>query len=277
VIGATLDSNVGLHGRAAELARIGELIGAARDQRAGVLVLRGQAGIGKSALLESARDLAPDMQVLACAGIESETRLPFAALHQLLRPVLGHLDALPGVQARALRCALGLESLARPEPFLVSLAVLSLLVEASEHAPLLLLVDDAHWLDEATADVLVFVARRLDAEAIAVLLAVREDEDARLELRGLAQLPVAGLDADAARAILDERAGAALSQDVATWLIDATDGNPLALLELSARLSEGQRAASRRSWGRCRSARTWSARSSSAFTACRRRASGCCS
>jgi len=242
VLDAALDTKAGLHGRAAELQRIEGLLDAAREERAGVLVVRGQAGIGKSALLEAARDLAPEMQVLACAGIESETRLPFAALHQLLRPVLGHVDALPGVQARALRCALGLESLARPEPFLVSLAVLSLLVEASEPAPLLLVVDDAHWLDEATADVLVFVARRLDAEAIAVLLAVRDEEDARLELRGLPQLPIAGVDADAARAVLDERVGEALSPDVATWLIDATDGNPLALLELSARLSEGQRA-----------------------------------
>jgi DNA-binding CsgD family transcriptional regulator len=227
-----------LHGRRAELDRIALLLRACRTARSEVLLLRGQAGIGKSALLEEARRGAADLQVLSCRGTESETELPFAALHQLVRPVLGHIDAIPPVQARALRCALGIEPQPRAERFLVSLATLSVLAEAAERQPLLCLVDDAHWLDDATADVLAFVARRLDAEPIAMLFAARDEHDARVEALGLPQLPLGGLDADAARAVI----GCALSPEVAEWLVAATEGNPLALLELSAGLTEDQRA-----------------------------------
>lgn len=231
-----------LHGRRDELDRLHDLLQGARRSRSAVLVLRGPAGIGKSALLAQAGAAAAEMHVLACHGTESETRLPYAALHQLLRPVLDRADSIPDLQARALRCALGLEFGARPEPFLVSLAVLSVLAEAAEHRPLLCIVDDAQWLDEATADALLFVARRLDAEPIAMLLAAREERDERLEAPGVAELRVGGLDAEAAHAIVARAGGGALAPEVAEWLVDATDGNPLALLEFSAALSAGQAA-----------------------------------
>jgi tetratricopeptide (TPR) repeat protein len=231
-----------LHGRYEELDRIADLLrGVSRESRSAVLVIRGQAGIGKSALLDAVRGRAVGMQVLACRGIESETRLPFAGLHQLLRPVLGRDDAIPPVQARALRCALGLEATARPERFLVSLAVLSLLGEAAARRPLLCVIDDAQWLDDATADVLAFVARRLDAEPIAMLFATREEEGARLESLALPQMRLGGLDGDGARAVIAERIAGTLAPEVADWLVDATAGNPLALIEMAAGLTAGQR------------------------------------
>jgi DNA-binding CsgD family transcriptional regulator len=238
----TLAPPTTLHGRQHELARIDELLRAARDSRSAVLVLRGPAGIGKSALLEAARARAAGMRVLACHGTESEASLPYAALHQLLRPVLDRAASIPNLQARALRCALGLEFGSRPEPFLLSLAVLSVLDEAAEGGPLLCVVDDAHWLDEATADALRFVARRLDAEPIAMLFAAREQRDERLEASRLAEMHVGGLDDEAAHAIVDRASAGRLAPDVAQWLVDATEGNPLALLEFAAALTEGQAA-----------------------------------
>jgi DNA-binding CsgD family transcriptional regulator len=231
-----------LHGREDELDRIEGLVCASREESGRVLVLRGEAGIGKSALLDAARSAALGAQVLGCRGTECESRLAFAGLHQLLRPILAADEAIPPVQARALRCALGLEAdTSRPERFLVSLAALSLLGEAAERSPLLCVIDDAHLLDDATVDVLVFVARRLGAEPIAMLFAAREGEDARLTTFGLPGLRLEGLGAAASRAVLAERAGA-LAPEVADWLVDATEGNPLALVEMSGRLSDGQRA-----------------------------------
>ena len=231
-----------LHGRRDELERIDRLMRGARASQSSVLMLRGPAGIGKSALLEEARLSAADLQVLACHGTEAETRLPYAALDQLLRPVLDHADAIPDIQARALRCALGLEFGSRPEPFLVALAVLSVLAEAADARPLLCVVDDAQWLDEATADALLFVARRLEAEPIAMLFAAREEPDERLEAPGLAELRVGGLDDEAAHAIVERASGGALAPDVAEWLVDATEGNPLALVEFASALTQGQAA-----------------------------------
>jgi hypothetical protein len=227
-----------LYGRDVELSRIGALLDGARRSRSGVLVLRGEAGVGKTALLEDARDRARDMRVLAGSGIESEAELPFAAVHQLARPVLQDVDALPGPQASALRGALGAEDGRSGERFLVSLAVLSLLAEAAEERPLLCLVDDAQWLDDASADALVFVARRLEAEGIAMLFAAREGEARRFDAPGLPELPLGGLDSAAAGALLEDQAGAALAPEVRDRLIEGTGGNPLALLELP--LSEAQ-------------------------------------
>ena len=229
-----------LYGRDLERARIGELLDRARNSRSGVLVLLGEAGIGKSALLDDARERAGDMQVLAASGVESEAQLPFAALHQLVRPVLGYLGNLPKPQAHALRGALGMEASAASDRFLVSLAVLSLLAEAAEDRPLLCLIDDAHWLDEASADALVFVARRIEAEGIVMLLSARERDVRRFDARGLSELRLDALDADAAGALLDRRAGIALSSESRQRLIRATGGNPLALMELPALLSEAQ-------------------------------------
>src|SRR5262249_49591584 len=160
-------------------AAIGALLDAARQSRSGALVLRGEPGIGKTALLEEARGRAGDMHVLSARGVESESDLPFAALDQLLRPALAHLDKLPPPQATALRGALGLEQGATDERFLVFAACLSLLSEMAERRPVLCLVDDAHWLDSASADALLFVARRLDAEGIVILFAAREGEARR--------------------------------------------------------------------------------------------------
>ena len=132
------------------------------------------------------------------AGIESEAELPFAALHQLLRPMLGAIDGLPAPQANALRRALGLAAGGGDDRFLVSLAVLSLLSEAAEQRPILCLVDDAQWLDDASADALVFLARRLAAERIAILFAVREGEPTPFDDRLDSRTRVAGLDPEAA-------------------------------------------------------------------------------
>jgi predicted ATPase len=168
-----------LYGRNVERARIGELLDSARASRSGVLVIRGEAGVGKSALLEDAQRSAGDMLVLSGNGIESEAELPFAALHQIVRPVLSHLDRLPELQANALCGALGLRAGGGEDRFLVSFAVLSLLSDAAEDRPLLCLVDDAHWLDDASADALVFVGRRLEAEGIAMLFGAGDARRAR--------------------------------------------------------------------------------------------------
>ena len=225
-----------LLGRAPEIDEIDHLLEGARAANGGALVVRGEAGIGKSALLEAARTRASGMQVFACGGIESEARLPFAALHQLLRPALQQLDRIPSVQARALRTALGLGSHARPEPFFIALATLSLLAEAAHHEPVLCLVDDAHWVDDATRDVLVFVARRLESEPLALLIATR---DGPFDIE---QLALHGLDDEASHLLL--RSGAELSPEVADRLVGASGGNPLALIELSRALTPGQRAGS---------------------------------
>jgi DNA-binding CsgD family transcriptional regulator len=223
-----------LCGRAAETERLETLLDGARASHSGVLVLLGEAGVGKSALLDDARRRADGLQVLVCRGIESEARLPFAALHQLLRPVLEHVEAIPPVQARALRAALGMESGARPERFLVAIAVLSVLAATAASSPVLCLVDDAQWIDDASAATLAFVARRLEAEPIAMLFAARDDTG----LVALPQLRVEGLDDAAARALV-ERAG--LSPETRERLVRATEGNPLALLELSAAAAEAER------------------------------------
>jgi DNA-binding CsgD family transcriptional regulator len=229
-----------LYGRDAERARIREVLDRAGNGQSAVLVVRGEAGVGKSALLEDAREQAAGMTVLSGSGVESETQLPYAGLHQLLRPVLDHLDALPDPQARALRGALGLGTGVGDEWFLVSAAVLSLLAEAAERKPVVCLVDDAHWLDDASAEALVFAARRLAAEPIALIFAARESDVRSFDAPGLEELRLAGLDRDAATALLDQRAGVALSPDARQQLIEQTEGNPLALLALSSSLSDAQ-------------------------------------
>jgi DNA-binding CsgD family transcriptional regulator len=229
-----------IHGRHLERSRIGELLDGARSSRSAVLILLGEAGVGKSALLEDAREQADGMRVLTGSGVESEAQLPFAALHQVVRPVLGLVDSVPPPQAAALRGALGLAEGGCDDRFLISLATLSLLAEAAEGQPLLCLVDDAHWLDEASADALVFAARRLEAEGIVMLFAAREGEHRRFEAPGLPELRVGGLDPTAAGALIDQREGVALSPAVRERLVTEAEGNPLALLELSAGLSEAQ-------------------------------------
>ena len=228
-----------LYGRDPERARVAELLDGARSSRSAVLVISGEPGVGKSALLEDARDQAGGMTILIGGGVESETHLPFAALHQIVRPVLHHVENLPQTQADALRVALGLAA-GGNDRFLVSLAALSLLAEAAERQPLLCLIDDAQWLDDASADALVFVARRLAAEGIAMLFAAREGELLRFEAPGLPELRLGGLDPAAAGELMNRHAGVGLSSEVRDRLVVETGGNPLALLELSSSLSEAQ-------------------------------------
>jgi DNA-binding CsgD family transcriptional regulator len=229
-----------LYGRDPERSRIGELLDGARASRSAVLVISGEPGVGKSALLADAREQAGDMDVLGGAGVESEAHLPFAALHQIVRPVLGHIESLPPPQAAALGAALGLTSGGSEDPFLVSLAVLSLLAEAAESGPLLCLVDDAQWLDDASADALLFVARRIEAEGIVLLFAAREGELRQFEAPGLPELRLGGLESAAAVTLVDRQTVAGLSPEIRDRLIVETGGNPLALLELASSLSEAQ-------------------------------------
>ncbi|GIH92925.1 AAA family ATPase [Planobispora siamensis] len=223
-----------LRGRAGEQAEIDRLLAAARAGTSGVLVVRGQAGIGKSALLDYAHERAEGFRVLRGTGVEPEAELPFAALHLLLRSGLDRIDALPPAQAAALRGALGLGAAAPENRFLVGLATLSMLAELAGDGSLLCLVDDAQWLDRASLDTLLFAARRLEAEGVVLIFAAREG----LPAAGLPELHLHGLDRTAAAGLLSPD----MSPDVRERIIEEAQGNPLALIELPAALTAGQRA-----------------------------------
>ena len=169
----------GLLGRDAEARRLDQILAAARQGMSGVLVLRGEPGVGKTALLDYAHEAAADLQVIRIDCVDSEMELSFAAVHQLLRPFLATLDVLSAPQRTALRLAFGMAEGQAPDRFLVGLAALGLLAEQAARQPVLCLVDDAHCLDQESADVLAFVARRLDADSIAIVFAVREPAPAR--------------------------------------------------------------------------------------------------
>jgi DNA-binding CsgD family transcriptional regulator len=196
-----------------------------------VQVLRGEAGVGKTALLQYVAERASDCRIARIAGVESEMELPFAGLHQLCAPMLDGLDGLPGPQGNALRAAFGLQDGDAPDRFLVALAVLTLLAEAAEVQPLVCLVDDVQWLDHASAQTLAFVARRLLAERIAMVFAVREPADVN-ELDGLAEMVVGGLPDGDARSLLASAVLGRLDERVRDQIVAETRGNPLALLEL---------------------------------------------
>jgi DNA-binding CsgD family transcriptional regulator len=225
-----------LHGRREQLALLDELLDDARGGRAGVLVIRGEAGIGKSALLDYAARQAHDMQILRAAGVESESELPFAGLHQLLRPVMSAIERLPEAQGAALRAAIGVDS-GTAERFLVSVAFLGLLAEVADEQPLLAIVDDAHWLDRASAEALVFAARRLRADDAALLFAVRDGEQ-WFPGAGVREVVLRGVNAAACDAVIDERGGRELSPELRRRVISEAAGNPLALIELPRALSE---------------------------------------
>lgn len=229
-----------LHGRDAERARVAALLADARAGTAGVLVIRGEPGVGKSALLHDARDAAAGMRVLSVQGLESEAPLAFAGLHQLLRPVLWLLERLPAPQARALRIAFGQQDGPSEDPFLIALATLTMLSEAADTEPVLCIVDDAHWLDSASAAALLFMARRLGADPVAVLFATRDGDVRTFAAHDLPTLVLGGLSGPAARQLLDERIGAPVPEAVAAALVDRTGGNPLALVELPTSLTDDQ-------------------------------------
>jgi len=202
-----------------------------RAGESSVLVVRGEAGVGKTALLEYVAQRAAGCRIVRVAGVESEMELAFAGLHQLCAPMFDGLDGLPGPQQDALRVAFGLQDGPAPNRFIVALAVLSLLAEAAEVEPLACLVDDAQWLDRASAQALAFVARRLLAERIAMVFTVREPSDAG-ELTGLPELVVGGLADGDARWLLASAMPGRLDEHVRDQIVAETRGNPLALLEL---------------------------------------------
>jgi hypothetical protein len=190
-----------LYGRDAELAALNDLLDRAREGISGALVLRGDAGIGKTALLAQVTEQAGGFQVIRVTGIAEEAELPFAGLHLLLRSALDRVSVLPGVQAEALRGALGLAKAGPPDRFLVGLAVLSLLAELAADRPLLCVADDAQWLDRASADALLFAARRLDTESVVMLFGARPGG---FPAAGLPELILQGLSAQAATELLDD-------------------------------------------------------------------------
>ena len=229
-----------LYGRDAERAQIGALLDGARSARGGVLVVRGEPGIGKTALLEDARDRSADMHVLTARGVESEAELPFAGLHRLLRPALHLTSQLPAPQSQALQGAFGLAEGSTHERFLVFAACLSLLSEMAERRPVLCIVDDAHWLDALSADALLFVARRVEAEGIVILFAARDSDVRTFEARDIPSLRLTGLGADAVTLLLERGAGKTAAPAVRDRIAELTGGNALALLELPAVLTDAQ-------------------------------------
>ncbi|MFB7933321.1 AAA family ATPase [Streptomyces sp. NPDC056039] len=221
-----------LIGRQGEIRRFDALLRAAREGRGGALVLRGEPGIGKSALLRRLDEAATGFLVMRASGAEFEMELPFAALHQLLAPVTGGLTALPAPHRKALEIAFGLDT-GTPDPFLVGVASLGLLAETARERPLLCVVDDAQWLDRASAKALAFLARRVSAESIVLVFAAREPS----RLPELDELPghaLRGLGASDARALLAAAVRAPLDERVRDCILAEARGNPLALVELPA-------------------------------------------
>jgi predicted ATPase len=189
-----------LRGRATEVERLDELLAAARTGRSGAVVLRGEAGIGKTELLRHVASQGDGALVLHAEGVEAEMELPFAALHQLCLPLLGALEGLPPPQREALESAFGLTAGSRPDHFLVGLAVLTLLSNAAATPPLVCLVDDAQWLDRSSSQVLSFVTRRIEAEGVLIVFAQRDSEGSE-DLAGLPELRLQRLSYADARAL----------------------------------------------------------------------------
>ncbi len=227
----------GLTGRDAECRQLDQLVMAIRNGQSRALVLRGEPGIGKTALLDYLAGHAASCQVARAAGVESELELAFASLHQLCAPMLRHLDSVPAPQREALEIALGLSVGSAPDRFRVGLAVLSLLSDVAQHKPLLCIVDDGQWLDQASAQVLAFAARRLGAESVGLVFA------AGAPTRELAHLPtvvIEGLPDSDARLLLEAALTGPIDARVRDQVIAEAHGNPLALLELSRGTTAGQ-------------------------------------
>ncbi len=203
-------------------------------------MLRGEAGVGKTALLQHAMRAAGDMRIVRVTAVQSETELSFAALHQLLIPFLGSLKRLPQPQRDALRSAFGLVAAPPPDRFLVGIAALTMITGAALEQPLLCVIDDAQWLDQASTDALGFVARRLSDDPVAMMFAVRDGEQQAVAFEGLAELRLTGLRDEAAQELLASAARRPLDQGVARRILAATDGNPLALIELGRELSPAE-------------------------------------
>jgi DNA-binding CsgD family transcriptional regulator len=220
---------VQLRGRHRECGLLDRLIDAVRAGESRALVLRGEPGVGKTALLDYLVDHASGCVVARAAGVQSEMELAFSGVHQLCAPMLDHLDRLPVPQRDALRTALGISAGSAPDRFLVGLAVLGLLSDVAEQRPLICVVDDVQWLDHASSQVLAFVARRLQAESVGVVLAARTPGE---DLAGLPELVVEGLAEGDARSVLDSVLAGPLDVRVRDRIVAETRGNPLALVEL---------------------------------------------
>jgi DNA-binding CsgD family transcriptional regulator len=219
-----------LVGRDTERARLGDLLADARDGRSGVLVVSGEAGVGKSALIDDAVDGADRMRVIRVVGIESEATMPFGTLFDVCRPLLGSIGDLPDRQRRALEGALAMGPTAEGDPFAIGAATLSLLAAEARDEPLLLVIDDAQWVDAASAASLAFALRRLDADDVAVLIGARTGEPGGFDVTGFAVVELARLSrVDAAALAGSQRP---VSREQAERIAQASDGNPLAVLEL---------------------------------------------
>ena len=229
-----------LRGRQHECATLDALVGRLRAGGSQVLVLRGEAGVGKTALLDYlASGVQPRCRVARAVGVESEVELPFSGLHQLCGPMLDHLDHLPGPQRDALATAFGMHAGQPPDRFMVGLAVLSLLADVAEKQPLVCAIDDAQWLDVTSAQILAFVARRLMAEPVGLVIAVRGVREDRVFV-GQPTMQVRGLTDGDARALLDTVLPGDVDSRVRETIVAEARGNPLALLELPRGLSAAE-------------------------------------
>jgi DNA-binding CsgD family transcriptional regulator/tetratricopeptide (TPR) repeat protein len=229
-----------LHGRDAEVTRIDSLLDSAREGRSGTLVIRGDPGIGKSALLQYAKEQASGMAVLEARGLEAEADLAFSGLSDLFRPVLDLLETIPQPQSEALAGALGLGPPVAGDRYVVCVATLSLIAAAAEARPVLAVVDDIHWLDGASGEALRFAGHRLEAEPVALMMACRTSVGSPVEGSGFEELNLAGLDRSAASDLLEDRIRRPIAAHVIDRLVGVTGGNPLALCELAAGLSARQ-------------------------------------
>ena len=224
---------------AVEQEQLGRLLSGIRSGRSGVLVVRGETGIGKTALLEQLVEHASGCIVARATGVQADMELPFAGLQQLFGSMLSSLERLPDPQRDAVGVAFGLRSGPAPDRFEVGLAILGLLAEVAEQEPLLCVVDDAQWLDQASALTLAFVARRLMAETVALVFAVRDPTDEQT-FAGLPELIVGGLNDEAARGVLGLAIAGRVDERVVNRIVAETRGNPLALLELPRGLSAAE-------------------------------------
>ena len=231
---------VRLMDRGAEKQALHEVLDSVRRGMSGALVLRGEPGVGKSALLGDVMEHAGDLQIVRTVAVESEMTLAFAAIHQLLSPLLPGANRLPEPQRRALSVAFGLVSGPPADPFLVGLAVLTLLADAADAWPVLCLVDDAQWLDEESADILGFVAGRLLADGVGMVFALRETTEPNPRLQALPGLRVAGLPEPDAYELLQTSISRPIDASVAARIVVETGGNPLAVVEAARELAPEQ-------------------------------------
>jgi hypothetical protein len=234
--------NVALVDRLTETGVMQGLLDEVREGSSGVLVLRGQVGIGKTALLREVAERAANagMRVAQAAGIQAEMEFDFAGLHQLLLPFAGGLPDLPDPQRAALGTVFGLATGQAPDRFLVGLATLTLLTDAAERQPVLCVVDDAQWLDRVSLEILTFVARRLLADQVGMVFGLRAGEERAEALSRFPELRVGPLPAEAGKVLLETAAGTRVAESISRRVLEEAAGHPLALVELGSELAAGR-------------------------------------